>query len=145
MATAEVGLIGLKALVRDINRLADDQKGPMLADLKAAGRAAAAPVAARVQSTVPSVSGALAGSVRVTAARTGAGVRMGKAKVLYAGPVDFGGYPGQRPFLAGGRYLYPAGADLAATAERTYAAAVQAALDKYPWTNGTVSPEAVHD
>ena len=70
---------------------------------------------------------------------------MGRASTPYAGPVDFGGYPGDRPYLAGGRYLFPAAGALAGEAASTYAAATQRALDAFAWSNQTSNPEGIHD
>jgi hypothetical protein len=128
-----------------------DNAGPLFAAMREAGREAAEPVAAAVREAYPQRSGDLAGSVRVTATRTGAGVRVGTAKVRYAGSVDFGGYPPKKstvyPYIGTGRYLYPTAQnmDLASKAGQTYTEAAQKALDGFDWTNATSNPEAVHD
>jgi hypothetical protein len=70
---------------------------------------------------------------------------MGFASVPYAGAVEFGGYPGDRPFESGGRYLFPAAESLADTAANLYSQGTQHALDAFPWTNETNNAEAVHD
>ena len=67
-------------------------------------RAAAEVTAGRVRGGVPAVSGAMRSSVGVEPGPpVGVGYRGG---VPYAGWVDFGGGHG-RPYLAGGRYLFP--------------------------------------
>jgi hypothetical protein len=139
-----VGVIGLRALNRDAKRLCADT-GPLNKALSDAGKKASAPILAAVRSSVPKDSGALGGSARVTASRSGAAVRMGRASVPYAGPVDFGGWPGDRGYEAGGRYLFPAGQRLAGTAATLYAAGCDRAFAAFDWTNATTTAEAVHD
>jgi hypothetical protein len=137
-------VVGLRALVRDANRLCADA-GPLNTALKAAGRAAAEPVAAQTRSSLPDVTGQLKGSVRVGATRSGASVRMGGSTVPYAGPVEFGGYPGNRPFHSEGRYLFPAARTWASTSAELYSAAAQRAFDSFGWSNETTNAQAVHD
>jgi hypothetical protein len=147
-ATPTVDVIGLRALARDIKR-AGDIASPLNDVLKEAGRQAAAPVAAATQGALPTVdtsqhsAGAMAGTVRVGAARTGAAVRMGTAALPYAGPLDFG-WRG-RAYLANGRYLFPAARSLATDSANLYTEALQRGFDTYPWTNETAQAEAVHD
>lgn len=144
MATPEVGIVGVKALLRDLQQ-AGEPTGELIAALKQAGREAATPIAAAAQAAVPHVSGTLGGDIRVTASRTGAAVRMGRSSVPYAGPVEFGGYPGNRPYLPQGRYLFPAAGRLVMDAARIYTDALQAALAQMSWTNETTDPGSVHD
>ena len=139
-----VALVGMKALRRDVAKLTEDG-GALNKALSDAGRTAMQPVAAAVRSALPQVTGALAGDVRVLASRTGAGVRMGRASLPYAGPVDFGGWPEGREYVAEGRYMFPAAEPLAETAATDYATGVQKALDAFAWTNQTNDAEAVHD
>ena len=138
-------MVGLKALRKDIDRLATEQGGQVARALVDAGRAAAEPVAAAARQSLPRDTGTLAGDVRVSATRTGAAVRMGRKAVPYAGPVEFGGWPEGREFEAGGRYLFPAAAHLAEVAASVYAVGVQRALDAFNWTNDTDNAGAVHD
>jgi hypothetical protein len=145
MAEAEVGVVGLRALARDFARAGDDRSGPLLKYLKDAGRAAATPVADAARSAYPHDTGTLAGDVRISSTRTGATVRAGRASVRYAGPVDFGGYPGERPMIPNGRYLFPAAHSLAETSARTYAEALQRGLDNFPWSNTTDQAASLHD
>jgi hypothetical protein len=142
--TPTVDVVGLRALVRDVNRLCDDA-GPLNKALSAAGRAAAEPVAAATRSALPDVTGTLRGDVRVLAARSGAKVAMGRGSIPYAGPVEFGGYPGNRPFHADGRYLFPAARTWASTAADIYSAGAQKAFDSFSWSNETTNAESVHD
>lgn len=134
----------MRALRRDIARLTVET-GPLEKQLVQAGRSAAEPIASTVRGSVPQDSGALAGDVRVTASRTGAAVRMGRASIPYAGAVDFGGWPEGRDYQASGRYLFPAAGELAGTSAELYATETQHALDAFGWTNLTNNPEAVHD
>jgi hypothetical protein len=148
-ATAEVGVVGLTALNRDLKRLAADT-GPLNKAMADAGRRAVEPIAVFARSTLPQVSGRLAGDVRVTASRSGAAVRMGRASIRYAGWVEFGGHrmvpwESQRDYQPLGRYLFPAARQLAAVAAADYSAAVTAALNGFDWTNSHADPGSVHD
>lgn len=140
----QVAVVGLSALKRDFARLGADL-GPLNKALSHAGQVAAEPIAAATRGSVPHASGSLTGSVRVTASRSGAAVRMGRASVPYAGPVDFGGWPGEREYIASGRYLFPAAESLADKAAALYAQGTQNALDMFDWTNETPDAGAVHD
>jgi hypothetical protein len=144
--TPTVGIVGMRALVRDIARLAEDTSGPLLEAFKAAGRTAAEPVASRTRSSLPHVSGALSGDVRITSARTGASVRMGRSSIPYAGPVEFGWPAHNREYIAGGRYLFPAAAGLAERVVELYSDAMSKVFATAGvWENTTDDPEAVHD
>jgi hypothetical protein len=132
--TPTVDVIGLRALLRDANRLCADA-GPLNAALSQAGKTAAAPVAEQARGDYPEVSGDLAGSVRVTGTRSGAAVRVGRASVPYAGPYDFGGWPKGRQFIPTGRVLWPAASQLASEAATLYSEAAQHAFDSFGWTN----------
>jgi hypothetical protein len=150
MAVPQVGVVGVRALLRDLER-AGEPTGPLVAALKQAGTEAATPVADAARAAMPRVdtslhpAGTLAGDIRVTATKTGAAVRMGRASIRYAGPVEFGGYPAGRPYLPQGRYLFPAATRLGPEAARTYSDALEAALARMSWTNQTTSPGSVHD
>jgi hypothetical protein len=136
----QVTVVGLRALQRDLARLADPRAGDLSRALVAAGRRVAEPIADTVRNAYPHRTGRLAGSVRVTASRTGAAVRVGRKSVPYAGPVDFGGYPDDRPYVPDGRYLYPAARHLAAQAAFLYQRAVTDAVADFAWTNTGTSP-----
>jgi hypothetical protein len=94
--------------VRGWDELADGTKqlaSNIDAETQTQFRAAADVTASRVRGGVPVVSGAMAASVGV---EPGPPVGVGyTGGVAYAGWVDFGGGHG-RPYLAGGRYLFPA-------------------------------------
>jgi hypothetical protein len=145
----QVGIVGLNAFLRDMKRLSIDTS-PLNPALRAAGRAAATPIAEVARSTIPRDSGDLSGDVRVTASRTGAAVRMGRSSIPYAGWVEFGGTRraprvSERDYNARGRYLFPAADNLSSQAARLYADALGPALDAFAWSNTTNDPGSVHD
>jgi hypothetical protein len=148
-ATPTVGVVGMRALSRDIQKMTAD-RGPLNTAMKAAGREAAEPVAAVTRSTLPQVSGRLAGDVRIGATRTGASVRMGRASIRYAGWVEFGGtrrnpHVSTRNYDPRGRYLFPAAVQTASLSARLYSQAVTNTFANYRWTNETNNPGAIHD
>ncbi len=62
---------------------------------------------------VPRRTGALAATLRASSGQRNATVSLGKAKTPYAGWIEFGGRVGpnqsvRRPFVPGGRSMYPA-------------------------------------
>ena len=87
----------------------------------------------RAQSVLPVVSGALAASVAAEQKPDGLAVVGG---VDYAGWVEFGGTRG-RPYVAEGRYVYPALVAHPGELETTLDAAVQQTIDRYPWSKPT--------
>jgi hypothetical protein len=157
-------IVGVEQMRRDLLRLFDDRRGAALVELKAAGRAAADPVVARTRETLPHKSGKLRDSLRVSPTRSGATIRMGRARVPYAGPVDFGGWPQPaarhqarsrgiagaimrlfgrsanpseghgRPYLPEGRYLYPAARSEKPKVVELYSAALKSAINRFPWS-----------
>lgn len=160
MPDPTVGLVGLKALRRDIARLTDDFKGPLYDAIKIAGKELSEPVAAATRSALPTSDypesdyhrpGALRGDVRTYATKTGAGVRMGRKAVPYAPWVEFGGtrhdpHESARPFVKAGRYLFPAAEAQASAAAGRYSDALQRALNRTGlWSNETTEPGAIHD
>jgi hypothetical protein len=149
-----VGVIGLDALRRDLNRMATDVSGPLYQAMKEAGRQAAEPVAMLTRSSLPRESrsndaGALLETVKATGTRTGAAVRMGSRAVPWAGWVEFGGKRpdgSARQFVASGRYLFPAARQLAATAAEAYSQGIGRVLNTDAvWTNTTTDGSKVHD
>jgi hypothetical protein len=125
-----VTIVGLDALARDFARM--DKDSGFRSALQAAGMKALEPAAGAARSAVPHETGSLAASIEVGHNRLGATLRMTRD---YAGPVDFGGYPGDRPYRASGRYLFPAARSVAGKVQSLYEAGVQRALDSYGWTN----------
>jgi hypothetical protein len=151
MAQPVVGIVGAKALRKDLSRLADDVTSPLYKAMKQAGRDAAEPVAAAVRAALPHVTGTLAGDVRTSGTKTGAAVRMGRASVPYAGWVEFGGtrkkpHYSERPFIKTGRYMFPAARPLAEQAARSYSDALAVLFERSDiWTNTTSDGSAVRD
>jgi len=148
----QVGIIGMRALRADINRLADDQSSRLYQAIKDAGRQAAEPVAQRARGAFPhGDTGDLAGDVRVSGTKTGAAVRVGRVKIPYAGWVEFGGrrhtpHESARTFVPSGRYLFPAAAGLADVAAQRYTDALERVFsDPSVWTNTTDNGGDVHD
>lgn len=140
-----VGLVGFRAMMRDLAKMGEEGS-PLLDAMKQAGREAAEPVAGKARGTVPHVDGILAGDIRVTSARSGATIRMGRGSVPYAGPVEFGSWPPGRPFVAGGRYLFPAAQGMASILAASYSEAVNRILNgSGVWTNAGNDPEGIHD
>ena len=154
-------VVGLKALIRDINHLTKDESSPLFARMKEAGYEAVKPIVPAARSPIPSSDrreskthkhGALAASVRASGLRSGAAVRMGsKSKVPYAGWMEFGGtrhapHDSTREFIATGRYLWPSAVDLAPRAVSEYTAAINDIFARTAvWTNADKPPESVHD
>jgi hypothetical protein len=136
---AQVQVIGLKALARDLKKMGAPG-GPLLAEMRQAGLTAAEPVASITRGRLPQDTGRLAGDVRVTATRTGAAVRMGRGSLRYAGWVEFGGtrrapWVSTRPYDSRGRYLFPAAFEMAGHSARLYSDAVNRAVAGFTWTN----------
>jgi hypothetical protein len=139
-------VVGLNALYKDLAKMSDPRSGELAKALVQAGADAMEPIAAALRGAYPQRTGRLAGSVKVTKSRTGAAVRVGtKARVPYAGPVDFGGYPGDRPYLSDGRYLYPTAKAMMPNAVHDYEQAIIHVCETFPWTNATASAGSVHD
>ena len=154
MADPVVGVIGAKALRRDLKQLTDDMTSPLWTDLEAAGIQAVAPVADATRSSLPTddaakKAGALRDSVRVVSYKSGAGVRMGSAGVNWAGWVEFGGSRpdgSSREYIKDGRYLFPAARSLGPRAAEFYSAAIERVVNEARvWTNTTTDGSAVHD
>jgi hypothetical protein len=126
-----VQIEGLDELRRDLGRIDRDMMGKVMVD---AGLAISTPAARAIAAAVPHRSGRLAGSVRPSKIRTGAAVRTGKRAVPYAGPVEFGGYPGRRPYVPTGRYIFPTAASFTSGAAERYATEINRGLNQFNWT-----------
>ena len=150
-----VGIVGIKALSKDINKLTDDVRSPLFKAIQAAGKTAAEPVAAATRSALPTsdrpkvaTAGQLAASVRTSGTRTGAAVRMGSKRVPWAGWVEFGGtrhkpFQSSREFVKDGRYMFPAARGLAERSASLYNDALTRVFaSSGVWTN---PGEQVHD
>jgi hypothetical protein len=143
-----VAVEGIKAFARDVKKGGEPPSGELLKAMRLAGRNAAKPVAAALKERYPQLSGALSRSVRVTASPSGAAVRAGysRDRVPYAGPVDFGGYPGERRWYSNGRYLYPTAQALLPGTSELYSMELQKIFERFHWTNGaSTPPEVIHD
>jgi hypothetical protein len=134
--------------------MAEDTRGPMYAALKQAGHVIAEPIASNTRAALPRgerTTGQLQGDVRVSVTRTGAGVRMGRKSVPYAGWVEFGGtrrepHATSREYVSSGRYLFPAAASVTPGAVEEYGRALEAVFDSSRvWTNTGSDPGSVHD
>jgi hypothetical protein len=141
----------MRALMKDLAALGADT-GPLAKGLSEAGKKAVAPVAALAKNELPKVNDTLANDVRSNATRTGATVRMGRAKINWAGWVEFGGTRPQgpsdrsaRPYNPRGRYLFPAADRLKSTVADLYSKGAQDAIDAFNWTNTATDGGAVHD
>ena len=102
-AGGRVEVEGVEELARGTRKIADkieDEAAPR-AFLGVAER-----VASSTRGRVPRVSGTLAGSVLADRAEKGATAGIGGG-VPYAGWIEFGGTR-NRPYVPGGRYLFPA-------------------------------------
>ena len=100
------GLREFQAALRD----ADDG---LQKELRAVFNDAAGIVVDTARPRLPRRSGKLAATLRATSGQREAWVTLGKAKVPYAGWIEFGGRVGRkrsvrRMFIPGGRTLYPA-------------------------------------
>lgn len=82
---ARLEVDGLRRLRRDLRRLGDD-----LSDLTDANALVAAIVTAEAAARAPKRTGRLAATVRGNRAKTRASVRVGYARVPYAGPIHWG-------------------------------------------------------
>ena len=150
MAAPTVAVAGLSSLMRDLKKSTDPRAGAVAKAMQQAGRTAADPVAAVTRSVLPQVTGRLAGDVRVTASRTGAAVRMGRASVRYAGWIEFGGnrrvpHDSFRDYSPRGRYLFPAALGRSEITAEIYSTEIEKAYNGFSWTNQTTDPGGVHD
>ena len=150
MATAPtVAVVGMRALMRDVTAMSGP-RGALTLALVNAARQAAEPLAAVTRSSLPQVSGRLAGDVRVSASRSGANVRMGRASIRYAGWVEFGGHrraphESSRDYSPRGRYLFPPAVTMAPRAAADFERATTTLLNAYHWQNEGTDPGGVRD
>lgn len=101
MATPEVGIVGLRQFIKQLETL-----GVEVTDLKAAWNRVGNIVVKEAQSRAPKVSGALAGSIRANNAKGNSTVKAGSARVPYAAVQHFG-WPARN--ITGTKYLWEAG------------------------------------
>lgn len=158
MAQPVVGVVGAKALRRDLNRLISEVNGPLFNAMKRAGYAAVQPIVALVRGALPKSErkasrthrpGALMMDVRASGTQSGGSVRMGRKTIPYAGWVEFGGTRpdgSEREFVRGGRYMFPAAKGDASRAGKAYSDALTALFGNSGiWTNTTDDGGNVHD
>ncbi len=100
---------GLRELTRSLKAAEDG----LQKEVNAIFKGAATKVASAARRRLPKRSGRLAASVRPFGTQRKPGVRVGRARAPYAGPVEFGGYPKGRPFVPEGRYIYPTFSEMA--------------------------------
>ena len=142
---AVVGVIGAAALRRDLAKMGDTG-GAIIDQIKLAGRQAAEPVYVKARAAWPRSDLAHphhADSLRVIGVRTGATIAEGGKAYGGTGFIEFGGKR-DRPYEAGGRYLFPAAVALQSVVVELYAQGIQTALDSSAsWTNTTSDATAV--
>jgi hypothetical protein len=155
-----VAVVGAKALRKDINRMTKDERSPLYSAMKKAGYAAISPIVPAARAAIPQSDrkasgrhrpGALAGSIRASAYKSGAAIRMGSKAVPWAGWVEFGGTRrrprvSERPYVKSGRYLFPAARALSSRAASSYSDALNTVFAQSGvWTNSSDSAGSVHD
>lgn len=109
MTAAQIKIAGLRDLTRELKAL-DTEAAKQL---KGALDDAAQIVVNVATRDVPSITGAARSSIVVKSTARESRVRVGGAKAPYYPWLDFGGRTGingsiRRPYIKGGRYLYPA-------------------------------------
>ena len=117
---------GLKPMVAALKRVSDDAPKGMRIALNGVANL----LVDKTRPKFPRKTGAAAGSVKASSTRTAARVRMGGPKAPHAPWLDFGGKVGirdsvERPFIKGGRYLYPTLEEIKPNIERALRDAIQ--------------------
>lgn len=124
-----VEIRGLRELRTGMDRLTDNIDEAADASFQVAAQQ----VATLVRTRVPHLTGRLASSVTAEEATTGAGAQVSEgAGVPYAGWIEFGGTRG-RPYVAEGRFLYPASRDATPFFVRAGDAAARQAIARTSW------------
>jgi hypothetical protein len=157
---SQVAIVGARALRRDVNRLCTDERSAVFSAMKKAGYAAVSPLVPIVRGALPTSgradtqyhkSGALTGSARVSAYKSGAALRVGSKAIPYAPWVEFGGtrkrpHTSTRPYIPDGRYIFPAARGDAARAAAAYSDALtEVFASDAIWTNASPAAGSVHD
>lgn len=98
--------------LRELQKALRDLDGESQKRLRAVLNDVAETIAAGARRRVPTRTGAAKASVKVASGQREAKVKEGSAKAPYAPFLDYGGRVGRnrsvnRPFVPGGRYLYP--------------------------------------
>lgn len=107
MAKGKLDSTGVVHLETQLEKLATGSQKA----LEAVSRDIADDVLSYVRSRVPRLTGAAAGSYRAVQDRTGTTFEFGGPRAPYVPWLEFGGKAGRsgasRPYVPGGRYLYP--------------------------------------
>ena len=126
----DVEVHGVREFERGARRLAgniDDR-----AD--SAFKSVADQTATMVRSRVPRKTGRLAASL--TGERADHGATVGY-DLIYAGPVDYGGWPPGRPYIPEGRYLYPTALEATSLLKRAGETAAEHEIRSMLWPKPT--------
>lgn len=106
---AKITITGLREFQKALRRMDAD----LPKQLRVVFNEAADLVISWARPRIPTDTGAAAGSVKVRSGQRTAGIAVGGRRAPYFPWLDFGGEgrvkgrPGHRPFLTGGRYIYP--------------------------------------
>lgn len=100
MNDSQIQVTGLRELQRALKQL--DVELPK--EFRGRLKAVAERVAQIVRSRLPHVTGTMIRNTKARATTKGAGISW---RNIYSGPVEFGGWPRGRPYVAKGRYIYP--------------------------------------
>lgn len=108
MAKPPIQVVGLKPMVAALRQVSDDAPKAVRVALNGVANL----LVDKTRPKFPRKTGAAANSVKASSTRTQARVRMGGPRAPHAPWLDFGGRVGirdsvVRPFIKGGRYLYP--------------------------------------
>lgn len=126
VAVEPIRVEGLRALARSLRAV--DRNLPKA--MRLAANEAADVVVVEARRDVPRRTGRAAASIKAQSTRTAARVVSGGNRAPYMPWLDYGGRVGRndtarRPFIADGRYVYPAFRAKRAEVERTYLAALR--------------------
>lgn len=122
--------------LRDLNKALKAANTEASDEMKAVLKGIAEGVVTDVRSRVPRRTGKAAASYRPRGGVKGASIAFAGSKAPYAPWLDFGGTVGKsksvkRPFIKGGRYLYPAINDNMADIEQKVADAIDDITGRY--------------
>lgn len=136
MAKQQIQVEGLRELSKALRNLEDKE---LPKQLRLANKKAAEVVAQEAKTRVPVRTGNLQRSIKATASRTSASVKMGSAKVPYAGWIEFGGSIKfktrdavlTREVVKGGRYIRPSAQDKHLTIMAIYEREVNEVIGRF--------------
>jgi phage gpG-like protein len=128
------GMVGADAIriegLRELSRGLKLVEDGLQKEIGSVFKRAAEKVASAARRAINSRSGRLAGSLKPFGTQRKAGVRMGGGRIRYAGPYEFGGYPGNRPYIATGRAIYPTFKSMVPAVQRDVAEELQGLIRK---------------